>query len=112
MEVLFSTPALSIYSILFTLLMTYLVKKNYITKTYADTAVSLFQWIEENYLSTLNIKGQEKLEFFINDFVARYRNDFGTVPTQDIITNAVKIVEELVISQKEAIVTIIPPAGT
>lgn len=111
MEILLSTPALTLYSIALSAIVFILVKKNYISKTTADVAVSLFQFIEENYLGTLNLRGQEKMEFFIKDFVARYRKQFGVIPTQEIISQAVILAEDLVEAQNIAVAKVIVPEG-
>jgi len=55
-------------------------------------------FIEDNY-KAWGIRGNEKLEFFIKDFIARYQKEFGKVPTEEIVRNAVEFVERLVATQ-------------
>ncbi|OHD22827.1 MAG: hypothetical protein A2Y34_04365 [Spirochaetes bacterium GWC1_27_15] len=101
-SVLLSTPALTLYAIVLVILIGVLVNKNLISKKYIDISVDLFSYIEDNY-KTWGIQGNEKLSYFITTFVAKYKKDTGIVPTQEIIENAVKIVEELVGVQNDAL---------
>jgi hypothetical protein len=97
-NVLTSDPAITIYSIIVIILLGYVVRKFPGAKKYTDIAVDIFAFIEDNY-KTWGIRGNEKLEFFVKDFVARYQKEFGKVPTEEIIRKAVELVEQLVAAQ-------------
>lgn len=101
-SVLMSDPALTIYSIIALICLGYAVRKWPWIKKYTDIATDIFAYIENNYKSW-GIKGNEKLDYFIKDFIARYSAQFGKIPTQDIIENAVKLVESLVAAQNKAV---------
>jgi hypothetical protein len=100
LNVLTSDPAITLYSIAVIIGLGILVRKFPWTKKYTDIAADLFAFIEDNYKSW-GIRGNEKMEFFIKDFVARYYNEFGKIPTEEIIRNAIKIVEDLVAAQNQ-----------
>lgn len=102
LNVFTSDPAITLYSIAVLVGLGFLIKKYPWLKKYTDIATDLFAYIEDNYKSW-GIKGNEKMEFFVKDFIARYNKQFGKVPTQDIIDNAVDLVERLVYEQNKAV---------
>ena len=99
MSILMSTPVLSLLSIGLVVLIGFLINKKYVSKKNVDIIMKIFENIENNYKSW-GIEGNEKMDVFIKEFIDRYKADNGTVPTDDIIKNAVKIVEKLVNAQK------------
>ena len=98
LSILTSTPALTLYAILATILVGILIKKYPWLKKYTDIAADVFAYIESNYMSW-GIRGNQKMDYFVKEFISRYYNEFGKIPTQDIIENAIKLVEELVQAQ-------------
>lgn len=97
-----SPPALVLYAIILSIVVGVIVKKYPWVKKYTDIAADVFTWIEDNYRSW-GIRGNEKLDYFVKEFIARYYNEFGKIPTEDIIENAVRLVEELVAAQNRII---------
>jgi hypothetical protein len=102
MLVLQSPYFLSLVAIALVLGLSFLVTKKPEAKQYTDIAIDLFAYIEDNY-KTWGIQGNEKYDYFVKDFIARYRKDFGVVPTEDIIKNAVGLMEELVQAQNSVV---------
>lgn len=109
-NVLTSDPAITIYSIIVIVGLGVLVRKFPWIKKYTDIAADVFVWIEDNY-KTWGINGNEKLDYFIKDFIARYHKEFGQIPTEDIIRSAIKLVEELVAAQNKVITKIKQKTG-
>jgi hypothetical protein len=97
-NVLTSDPAITVYSIVAIIVLGYIVRKYPWAKKYTDIAVDIFAHIEENYKSW-GIKGNDKLEHFIKEFVARYYAEHNKIPTDEIIKKAIELVESLVIAQ-------------
>ena len=101
-NILLSYPALTLYAIFIIIGLGFLIDKKIISEKYVNISVDLFSYIEDNYKSW-GIQGNDKLEFFVKTFIAKYKKDTGVVPTQEIIENAVKLIEELVEYQNKAL---------
>ncbi|QGZ99444.1 hypothetical protein [Dehalobacter restrictus] len=96
-----SDPAITIYIIAVMAGIGMLIKKFPWIKNYTDIVANVFSYIEDNY-KTWGISGNEKLDYFIKSFIAKYFEKYGKTPTEDIIVNAVAQVENLVSAQNTA----------
>lgn len=93
-NILLSIPALTLYSIALVSFLYYLIKKKYIPKEKVDQIINLTEYISKNYVE-LGFKENKNIDFFLKDFVVRYKKDTGIEVSQEIINNALLIIKLL-----------------
>jgi hypothetical protein len=93
-----SNEALGLYVIILVAGLGWLVSKGYVKKTYLDIAKDVFLFLEQNY-KIWGISGNDKLEFFVSEFIDRYVNKFNVDATDDLIAKVTLLVENWVHEQ-------------